>query len=238
MTIPRGIHPTGPDPADLAIPRPSVPWECADALGVSGTEHIARHLSTRERAAGYAELGRLAEVGSVACPRRVRRGYGRSILGAIGIVALVLGGAAVLYGVHGAEIGAMPDRSISPGAVATTDRNEICSWVGGLSYSKRHRQTSQEMKDAVLRAYGVPRPFHGEIDHIVPLCVGGADALTNLWPMLDYKAKDVLEAHVCREVCHGRMSASEGQAIFLGDWTPYLGRIAKTAASRIRSVSG
>ncbi len=81
------------------------------------------------------------------------------------------------------------------------------------------------MKDAVLRAYGVPRPFRGEIDHIVPLCLGGADAPTNLWPMLDYKAKDVLEAATCRAVCQGRMSVSEGQAIFLGDWSPYLGRV-------------
>ncbi len=105
MTIPRGIHPTGPDSAnDLAIPRPSVPWESADALGVSGAEHLSRHLSTRARAAGYAELGRMAEVGSVICPRRIRRRYGRSLLGAVGLVVLVLGGAAVLYGARSGDV--------------------------------------------------------------------------------------------------------------------------------------
>jgi hypothetical protein len=63
-----------------------------------------------------------------------------------------------------------------------------------------------------------------EMDHRVPLCIGGADIRENLWPQEgwehpSYHDKDFLEEAVCRFVCLDRtMTLEEGQAIFLGDW--------------------
>src|SRR3954468_3398812 len=99
MKIPRGMHPTGPDAAnDVDIPAPRVPWVAADPLGIDGAERLYAHLTARARAAGYAELDRLSSVGGIVEPQPIRRRYGRSLLGLIGIVVLVLGGAAVIYG--------------------------------------------------------------------------------------------------------------------------------------------
>ena len=113
----------------------------------------------------------------------------------------------------------LPDRSVSPGLVASTDVNEICGREGGLTYSQRHRQTTREMKNAVLAEYGLHGPFRGEIDHIVPLCLGGADDVRNLWPQQSFHQKDALEAYACRMVCAGKVAIGEAQSWFRGDFT-------------------
>ena len=81
------------------------------------------------------------------------------------------------------------------------------------------------MKNEAYAAYSVNKAGREfEIDHRVPLCVGGADDPRNLWPELGWQHpsfhdKDRLEARVCRAVCRTRtMTLAEGQAIFLGDW--------------------
>src|SRR5579862_3820187 len=74
-----------------------------------------------------------------------------------------------------------PDDTITPGAVASTDPNDVCGIIDGLTYSKRHRHTPVELKQEVYAAYGIiadGRPF--EVDHRVPLCIGGADVRENL----------------------------------------------------------
>ena len=118
----------------------------------------------------------------------------------------------------------MPDPTLTPGVVASTDVKEVCATDGlpGSSYSRQHRLTTREMKRQVLHAYGLSGFFHGEIDHRVPLCLGGADDVKNLWPQTEYRAKDELEAYACREVCAGRLRLSEAQSWFLGD-NPQLG---------------
>jgi hypothetical protein len=54
-----------------------------------------------------------------------------------------------------------------------------------------------------------------ELDHIIPLCLGGSNARSNLqlqdWPTA--RAKDIDEARVCRMVHSGEMSCAEGQEI-------------------------
>jgi hypothetical protein len=85
--------------------------------------------------------------------------------------------------------------------------------------------SSPELKREVYAAYHVDhagREF--EMDHRVPLCLGGADVRENLWPQAgwqhpSYHDKDVLEETVCRMVCRDHtMTLEEGQAVFLGDW--------------------
>jgi hypothetical protein len=119
-----------------------------------------------------------------------------------------------------------PDQGLTPGAVATTDVREVCGYVDGSSYSHRHRATTWKVRREILREYGVPRPFYGEIDHRVPLCLGGADAPPNLWPQDDFREKDRLEAETCHAVCRhvDPMPLDEAQGIFLGDWRDRLRR--------------
>lgn len=108
----------------------------------------------------------------------------------------------------------------APGVIASTDQVEVCGIVNGLTYSKRHRQTSQELKAAVRKRDNAVSC--GEIDHRVPLALGGADVLDNLWCQSgpEFKLKDALETNVWKQVCHAHsMALTEAQAVFLApDW--------------------
>jgi hypothetical protein len=54
-----------------------------------------------------------------------------------------------------------------------------------------------------------------ELDHIIPLCIGGSNARLNLqlqpWPTA--RLKDIDEARVCRMVHSGEMSCAEGREL-------------------------
>ena len=43
---------------------------------------------------------------------------------------------------------------------------------------------SADRRDEVLLRYGLPAGPHPdyEIDHLIPLCLGGSDDFSNLWP--------------------------------------------------------
>jgi len=88
---------------------------------------------------------------------------------AIATLALAAGGAA------------LPDRGRTPGAIyPTAGPSQIC--VPG--YSARVRQVSDTTRRAVFTAYAIPWSGHGayEVDHLIPLELGGSNATTNLWP--------------------------------------------------------
>jgi hypothetical protein len=115
-----------------------------------------------------------------------------------------------------------PDHRLTPGAVdpAVTDA-AICAhdWApgdppqrgGDLTYAKAARHTSAHVKDAVFAEYRVTNPHDGghswEVDHLVPLSLGGRDIRENLWPEsrvgdgLNAWAKDRLEYRLYRMVC-------------------------------------
>lgn len=120
----------------------------------------------------------------------------------------------------------------APGAlnVDVTQQNiasTICArgWTATIrppaSYTNR-------MKLAQMPLYGYPAatdPRTIREDHREPLEIGGAPRdPANLWPepRAEAQAKDRLEGAVKRDVCAGRLSLEQGQAIFLGDfWREY-----------------
>jgi hypothetical protein len=137
-----------------------------------------------------------------------------------------------------------PDRRLTPGAVdpGVTDA-DICAhdWApgdpprerGDLTYSRAARHTSAALKDAVFAEYHLTNPHDGghswEVDHLVPLGLGGRDMKENLWPEsrsgdgLNAWAKDRLEYRLYRLVCSAPPGAqhvplAQAQAAFRTDW--------------------
>jgi hypothetical protein len=134
--------------------------------------------------------------------------------------------------------GTKPDPKLTPGAIRTGDKAMIC----GQS-TRKFRHVTVTEKVAARRAYGIVGEHGGwcgaegcEVDHLVPLTVGGGNppgSIKNLWPMRpdgpnNYHIKDRCEASVGRAICAGKISVSDAQAIFLNDWTvgcaPYLAK--------------
>lgn len=127
-------------------------------------------------------------------------------------------GAAAVYVV--AEPVSRPNAELTPGAVAVDiDIYEMCT----PGYSQAHRLPFGEAGEReryvrVMNAYGIPRASWRsyQMDHLVPLCLGGADVEANLWPELWPQArdKDKIEAKACRQVCAGDRGLVDAQRWF------------------------
>jgi hypothetical protein len=131
----------------------------------------------------------------------------------------------------------VPDPTITPGAVRTTDLAAICS-----TPTSKMRHWSRERDDRILAEYGLPTGPHSgyEVDHLVLLCLGGADSDANLWPEprrslepeFNAERKDELEAKLCQLVCARELDVREAQREIASDWTAsYRRRIRPRAAS-------
>ena len=115
----------------------------------------------------------------------------------------------------------VPDTKLTPGAVLTADEATICQ----PGYSKSVRHTSGQLKHRVYVEYGIDRNAgHYEIDHLIPLGIGGADTRENLWPESRDTApwnagvKDRLERYLHVEVCAGHIAVQDAQKAIATDW--------------------
>ena len=120
----------------------------------------------------------------------------------------------------------LPEPALTPGVVRTSDAKQICA----KSFrTKPYRLTTKAMKVSVCKAYGVkPCPKAGrlEIDHLIPLELGGLDDVKNLWPQMakysdgspGFHVKDKLENELHRKVCAGEMQLSDAQACLARNW--------------------
>ena len=138
---------------------------------------------------------------------------------------IVVAQAALTYSASRAtEYSIVPDPTLTPGAVRTTDPVEICTHS-----TREFRHWSRETDDRILIEYGLPPGPHPEveIDHLIPLGVGGADEDRNKWPeprravepTWNAEAKDRLEMKLYKMICAGDIDPVEEQAAFTDDWT-------------------
>ena len=134
-----------------------------------------------------------------------------------------------------------PDPTITPGAVRTTDAGEICS-----TGTRALRQWDRARDDHIMTEYGLPAGPHPdfEIDHLIPLGIGGADDDKNLWPeprrsiepVWNAEAKDRLEWKLRDLVCSGALDAREAQREIADDWTEAYRRY--VGARELRALLG
>jgi len=129
--------------------------------------------------------------------------------------------------------GILPDRRCSPGVVATTDVNRICT----PGYSGTVRNVSEATKDAVYREYGIRRHSAGqyEVDHVVSLELGGSNSTRNLYPEAaagrwGFHLKDKLENHLHALVCSGKVRIRSAQRAIRTNWTHAFKRFMGMAA--------
>lgn len=115
----------------------------------------------------------------------------------------------------------LPNPGLTPGAVLTTDVSRVC--IQGYSRTVRH--TSGKLKARIYAEYGIDRHSgHYEIDHLIPLGIGGADTAANLWPQSydtspwNAAVKDRLELKLHELVCHRELEIQEAQRAIARDW--------------------
>lgn len=126
-----------------------------------------------------------------------------------------------------------PDPRLTPGEIQTSDLSLVCK----RGYSKSVRKTTRHMKQETYRLYGIEDHANFKIDHLVPLSLGGADSMANIWPS-DFAAgkynadsKDRLELKMRFMVCHQNMNVLDAQHMFMKDWTEGYDRYCPTRAA-------
>jgi hypothetical protein len=114
-----------------------------------------------------------------------------------------------------------PDPDSTEGAV----RIDGHSSERACDRSKNHRgPMTVDRRDEVLFRYGLPAGY--EIDHLIPLCLGGSDDFSNVWPQprrtiepkWNAEAKDRLERLLCDMVCNGQIEIGTAQEAIAKDW--------------------
>jgi 5-methylcytosine-specific restriction endonuclease McrA len=116
-------------------------------------------------------------------------------------------------------LGPLPDPVCTPGLVATVDLTVICA-----HRTRERRYVPESAKRAVREAYGVPEGADVEVDHLIPLELGGSNDERNLWPELagpppGFHEKDRVENALHRAVCAGEMPLADAQRRVATDWT-------------------
>jgi hypothetical protein len=140
---------------------------------------------------------------------------------------------ALLLAASSALAQSMQDPVLTPGAVRTANVHEICA-----NGTRELRHWSRDRDDRIMIEYGLPPGRHPryEIDHLIPLGIGGADDDLNLWaeprrgiePTWNAERKDDLEWKLRDLVCSGQLDVREAQKAIADDgvaaWSKYVGR--------------
>ncbi len=122
---------------------------------------------------------------------------------------------------HYRSSGRLPDARCTPGGTFRVGRSQVCR----SGYSRSVRNVSPAEKAAVYARYGIRHhgPFSYEVDHLIPLELGGSNALRNLWPepyggRAGARVKDRLENALHRAVCAGRLGLRGAQHEISANW--------------------
>ena len=121
--------------------------------------------------------------------------------------------------------GQLPDPRCTPGsidpAVTQADiRSTICKKGWTATVRPPESQTEHFKYDVAYPAYRTPQSERTELDHLVPLELGGSNDATNLWPESPPtpNPKDKVEDALNAAVCDGRVSLAAAQKAIAADW--------------------
>ena len=138
----------------------------------------------------------------------------------------------------------LPNRRCSPGAYSSRlTKAVICS---RRFHIRNLRRISRAEKYAVEREYGLPAGSYRhalEIDHIVPLRLGGSNSMANLFPeeyafangSPGFVVKNKLDRRMHTLVCAGRMRLRTAQRRIAADWEKFYREVFGRAAGHKRA---
>lgn len=116
-----------------------------------------------------------------------------------------------------------PNPTKTPGAIyQNITEVDVCD----SGYAKRVRNVPVSQKKSVYKSYEIsyPQPTGNyELDHFIPLSIGGSNDDKNLWPepatpVPGFREKDKVEFYLYNQICSGKMSIRDAQESIRTDW--------------------
>jgi len=120
------------------------------------------------------------------------------------------------------QVPTQPDPELTPGDVFDVTIHDVCK----PGYAKKVRAVPKSLRDQAYERYGITFQRRGDyqLDHLIPLSLGGSNSVRNLWPQprdaspWDARAKDALEARLRKLVCTGQVDLRTAQHALATDW--------------------
>ena len=136
----------------------------------------------------------------------------------------------------------LPNAKITPGCTFDETAQDVC--VPG--YAKKVRSVPAWLKRQAYAEYGITGYKTGdyEVDHLIPLSLGGSNSIRNLWPQSTKTSpwnsyvKDALERKLHKLVCGGQLDLKTAQREIASDWTEAYKKSAGSTLSVVRIHSG
>jgi anti-sigma factor RsiW len=132
------------------------------------------------------------------------------------------------------EHGALPVRSLTPGATLALSVADLCAGDA----PRTQRRLPAALRQEVLHRYGMERvsPDEYELDYLITPELGGASEPGNLWPQRyglpqwNARVKDQLEARLPQLVCSGQVTLATAQREIAVDWVAAYRKYFNTSA--------
>ena len=123
------------------------------------------------------------------------------------------------------DAGQLPSPFCTPGSTdPAVTQADIGSTICRTGWTATVRPPSSETEHAKFAvaypAYGMPVTLTSELDHLVPLELGGSNDITNLWPEAGKvpNPKDAVENTLRAAVCAHKVTLGAAQDAIAGDW--------------------
>jgi hypothetical protein len=126
----------------------------------------------------------------------------------------------VAVGVPALAIAQLPSSFQTPGNKSKANEAQVCA----ADYEASVKPMAQWQRDQALERYGKrPEDFTGELDHLIPISLGGTNDPDNLWPLPANKEmgpdqKKALDAKLHELVCNKTIKLKDAQDAAKKDW--------------------
>ncbi len=114
----------------------------------------------------------------------------------------------------------LPNPALTPGATLDVKREDLC----GSEYTSPADKIPITLKRQTFDRYGLsPATVGYNVDHLIPVSLGGSNSPKNLWPQSlsgewNYHLKNQLERTLYKMVCKEGLALEKAQQEIATDW--------------------
>jgi hypothetical protein len=126
----------------------------------------------------------------------------------------------VAVGVPALAAAQLPSSFQTPGNKSKANEAQVCA----ADYEASVKPIAKWQRDQAIERYGRrPEDFTGELDHLIPLSLGGTNDPDNVWPMPPSKTmgpeqKQALDLKLHQLVCDKTLKLKDAQDAIKKDW--------------------